>query len=168
MRLKLDFYQRDVLKVAPELIGKYMVRNYPDGKEMKYQITEVEAYRGSEDLACHASKGKTERTEIMYHQGGHIYMYLIYGMYWMLNFVTSKKDIPQAVLIRGVGDLDGPGKLTRELKIDKSFYGEDLASSKRIWVEPSDKIVKLIAAPRINIDFAGDVWSKKLWRFLLV
>ena len=95
-------------------------------------------------------------------------MYLIYGMYWMLNFVTSIEDIPQAVLIRGVGDLDGPGKLTRELKIDKSFYGEDLASSKRIWVEPSDKIVKLIATPRINIDFAGDVWSKNLWRFLLV
>ena len=154
--------------VAPELIGQYLVRNYPDGKMMRYQITEVEAYRGSEDLACHASKGKTERTEIMYHQGGHIYMYLIYGMYWMLNFVTSIEDIPQAVLIRGVGDLDGPGKLTRELKIDKSFYGEDLASSKRIWVEPSDKSVKLIATPRINIDFAGDVWSKKLWRFLLV
>ena len=154
--------------VAPELIGQYLVRNYPDGKMMRYQITEVEAYRGSEDLACHASKGKTERTKIMYHQGGHIYMYLIYGMYWMLNFVTSIEDIPQAVLIRGVGDLDGPGKLTRELKIDKSFYGEDLASSKRIWVESSDKIVKLIATPRINIDFAGDVWSKKLWRFLLV
>lgn len=168
MRLNLDFYQRDVLKVAPELIGQYLVRNYPDGKMMRYQITEVEAYRGSEDLACHASKGKTERTEIMYHQGGHIYIYLIYGMYWMLNFVTSIEDIPQAVLIRGVGNLDGPGKLTRELKIDKSFYGEDLASSKRIWVEPSDKIVKLIATPRINIDFAGDIWSKKLWRFLLV
>ena len=154
--------------VAPELIGQYLVRNYPDGKMMRYQITEVEAYRGSEDLACHASKGKTERNEIMYHQGGHIYMYLIYGMYWMLNFVTSKEDIPQAVLIRGVGDIDGPGKLTRELQIDKSFYGENLASSNRIWVESSKKIVKWEATPRINIDYAGDVWSKKLWRYVLV
>ena len=168
MRLNLDFYQRDVLKVAPELIGKYLVRNYPGGKVLKYQITEVEAYRGSEDLACHASKGKTERNEIMYHQGGHIYMYLIYGMYWMLNFVTSKEDIPQAVLIRGVGDIDGPGKLTQELQIDNSFYGENLASSNRIWVESSKKIVKWEATPRINIDYAGDVWSKKLWRYILV
>ena len=122
---KLDhtFYQRDVLEVAPDLIGKYLVRKFEDGQIFRSMITEVEAYRGEEDQGCHANKGRTIRTEIMYHPGGVIYVYLIYGMYWMLNFVTGSENNPQAVLIRGIDNIWGPGKITRQLKIDGSFYG---------------------------------------------
>ena len=88
-RLGREFYSQDVLEVAPQLLGKHLVRIYPDGTKATYIITETEAYRGGEDLACHASKGRTPRTEVMFGDGGHLYMYLIYGMYWMLNVVTG-------------------------------------------------------------------------------
>lgn len=168
-RLQRSFFTRDVLEVAPDLLGKYLVRKFDDGKINRFLITEVEAYRGQEDLACHASKGRTPRTEIMYHEGGHIYVYLIYGMYWMLNFVTGKKDIPQAVLIRGIEGFNGPGKLTKNLSIDKSFYGEDLISGNRLWIENEMKSseFKIKTTPRIGIDYAGEVYKNKLWRFVL-
>lgn len=98
-RLDRSFFTRDVLEVAPDLLGKLLVIKRDDRIE-KYVITEVEAYRGEEDLACHASRGKTKRNEVMYDIGGKIYVYLIYGMYWMLNFVTGEKNMPQAALIR--------------------------------------------------------------------
>ena len=109
-RLPSDFFLRDVLVVAPELIGKRLVRRWPDGTSNSYIISETEAYRGGEDKACHASKGKTPRTEVMFRKGGILYMYLIYGMYWMLNVVTEQRDVPQAVLIRGLKELSGPGE----------------------------------------------------------
>jgi len=109
LRLKREFYIRDVLEVAPELPGKNLVVRSGNGLHGRYMVTEVEAYRGSEDIACHASKGRTARTEIMYHEGGRLYVYLVYGMYWMLNVVTGCENDPQAVLIRGVESLDGPG-----------------------------------------------------------
>lgn len=168
-RLENDFFIKDVLEVAPELLGKNLVRKFDDGRIEKFLITEVEAYRGEEDLACHASKGRTPRTEIMYHEGGKIYVYLIYGMYWMLNVVTSVNNIPQAVLIRGLKGFDGPGKLTKKLFIDKSFYGEDLFSSQRLWIESdlnSDEI-KFKTTPRIGIDYAGEIYKNKPWRFIL-
>lgn len=168
-RLSNEFFKRDVLEVAPELLGKYLVRKFDDGSIKEFLITEVEAYRGEEDLACHASKGRTPRTEVMYHEGGKIYVYLIYGMYWMLNVVTSVKDIPQAVLIRGLEGFNGPGKLTKKLIIDKSFYSEDLFSSRRLWIEPglnSDEI-KFKTTPRIGIDYAGEIYKNKPWRFIL-
>ncbi len=167
-RLQRDFFTRDVLEVAPDLLGKILVRKFDDNSIKKYLITEVEAYRGHEDLACHASKGRTPRTEIMFHEGGHVYVYLIYGMYWMLNFVTDLKDTPQAVLIRGIEGFDGPGKLTKNLLIDKSFYGEDLISSNRLWIENSQisKDFKIKTTPRIGIDYAGDIYKNKLWRFI--
>lgn len=168
-RLQRDFFTRDVLEVAPDLLGKILVRKFDDNSIKKYLITEVEAYRGHEDLACHASKGRTPRTEIMFHEGGHVYVYLIYGMYWMLNFVTGSKDTPQAVLIRGIEGFDGPGKLTKNLLIDKSFYGEDLISSNKLWVENSEalKNFKIKTTPRIGIDYAGEVYKNKLWRFVI-
>lgn len=168
-RLLKEFFTRDVLEVAPELLGKFLVRKFEDGSIKKFLITEVEAYQGEEDLACHASKGRTPRTEIMYHEGGKIYVYLIYGMYWMLNVVTSVKDIPQAVLIRGIEGFNGPGKLTKKLVIDKSFYGEDLFSSRRLWIESdlnSDEI-KFKTTARIGIDYAGEIYKNKPWRFIL-
>ncbi len=112
-RLDRLFYRRDVLEVAPELLGKNLVMNQANGDKRIYTITETEAYRGGEDLACHASKGRTARNEVMFGDGGFIYMYLIYGMHWMLNVVTSVEDSPQAVLIRGVREASGPGRLTR-------------------------------------------------------
>jgi DNA-3-methyladenine glycosylase len=165
-RLNNSFFIRDVLDVAPDLLGKILVVKNNE-LELRFAITEVEAYRGEEDLACHASKGRTSRTEIMYHQGGHIYVYLIYGMYWMLNFVTSKKNYPQAVLIRGIEGFNGPGKLTKQLSIDKSFYGENLCKSERIWLEYRKSIENYIATPRIGIEYAGEPWISKPWRFIL-
>ncbi|MDA3954040.1 MAG: DNA-3-methyladenine glycosylase [Bacteroidales bacterium] len=168
-RLQNDFFARDVLEVAPELLGKYIVRKFEEGRIEKFLITEVEAYRGEKDLACHASKGRTPRTEIMYHTGGKIYVYLIYGMYWMLNIVTSVKDVPQAVLIRGLKGFDGPGKLSKKLFIDKSFYGEDLFSNQNLWIEKDLKSseVKFKTTPRIGIDYAGEIYKNKPWRFIL-
>jgi len=165
-RLDASFFQRDVLEVAPELIGKILVRQFPDGQVTRYKITETEAYRGIEDLACHASKGRTPRTEVMYHDGGKIYVYLIYGMYQMLNFVTAGEGNPQAVLIRGIEEHDGPGKLTRHLLIDKSFYGENLAISDRLWIENNEITSKYSVGTRIGIGYAGD-WKDKPWRFTL-
>ncbi|HAF31135.1 MAG TPA: 3-methyladenine DNA glycosylase [Bacteroidales bacterium] len=168
-RLQKNFFTRDVLEVAPDLLGKYLVRRFDDESVQEFLITEVEAYRGQEDLACHASKGRTPRTDIMYHEGGHVYVYLIYGMYWMLNIVTATKDVPQAVLIRGIEGFDGPGKLTKSLQIDKSFYGENLVSSERLWIESSEKLseIKIKSSPRIGIDYAGEEYKNKPWRYLL-
>jgi DNA-3-methyladenine glycosylase len=166
-RLSRDFYVRDVLTVAPELPGKQLVLKFPDDSVGRYKITEVEAYRGSEDRACHAFKGRTTRTEIMYHEGGRLYIYFIYGMYWMLNVVTGEKDFPQAVLIRGVENYSGPGKLTKSLRIDKSYYGEDLVNSERIWVEDPGLTYMVKNSTRIGIDYAGEYWKSRPWRYYL-
>ncbi len=166
-RIDLDFFMQDVLQLAPKLLGKFIT--VPNCKEQtRFMITEVEAYRGEEDLACHAAKGRTHRTEIMYHRGGYIYVYLIYGMYWMLNIVAGQENDPQAVLIRGVSNCSGPGKVGRLLGIDKSYYGEDLTTSKRIWLEGNNNsIINYSCSPRIGIDYAGNYWKNKLWRFHL-
>ena len=167
IRLGYDFYSRDVLVVAPALLGQILVCKYPNRTTEKHIITETEAYKGEEDMACHASKGKTDRNKVMYEKGGLIYVYLVYGMHWMLNFVTGRKNDPQAVLIRGIEGYNGPGKLTRFLKIDRSFYGEDLSISKRIWIEPSLWKCKFETTARIGIDYADEYWKNVPWRFVL-
>jgi DNA-3-methyladenine glycosylase len=167
LRLKREFYLSDVLEVAPQIIGKYMVVRKPDGTLVRHRVTEVEAYRGTEDRACHAFKGKTGRTHIMFGEGGYLYVYLIYGMYWMLNIVTGEEENPQAVLIRGVESLNGPGKLTKALGIDKSFYGEDLTVSERIWFEETGENPLIRTSPRIGIDYAGEYWASKPWRYFI-
>jgi len=166
-KLEIDFYRQDAVTVAERLLGKILVRKWDDGTESRYQITETEAYLGAEDLACHASKGRTPRTEIMYADGGKVYVYLIYGMYWMLNVVTGDENHPQAVLIRGLDDVIGSGKVGRLLKMDKTFYGEDLLVSQRIWIEDSTEYVNFVTAPRVGIEYAGDEWKNKPWRFIL-
>jgi DNA-3-methyladenine glycosylase len=163
--LSSEFFTRDVLFVAPDLIGKKIAINQGDGEIRRFLITETEAYRGPEDLACHASKGRTPRTEVMYHSGGRIYVYFVYGMYWMLNFVAGRENDPQAVLIRGIEGFNGPGKLTRALGIDRSFYGVDLVTSDRIWVEDTRYAPVIKTGPRIGINYAGDPWIKKPWRY---
>jgi DNA-3-methyladenine glycosylase len=153
--------------VAQELLGKTLTRVFNTGEIKRFIITETEAYLGEEDLACHASKGRTSRTEVMYHEGGKIYVYLIYGMYWMLNFVTGTENHPQAVLIRGVKECRGPGRVGKLLQLNKDFYGEDLALSKRIWVEDATVATDFKITPRIGIDYAGETWKNKPWRFVL-
>jgi DNA-3-methyladenine glycosylase len=165
MALERDFYMRDVLEVAPALLGKILACR-TDGEWLRLRITETEAYRGEADLACHASKGRTARTEIMYHSGGVIYVYLIYGMYWMLNVVTGRRDDPQAVLVRGLEGCYGPGRLARRLHIDRSFYGEDLTQSSRIRIEDDGFVANYTTAPRIGVDYAGE-WKDQLWRYSL-
>lgn len=165
VRLTREFYTRDVLEVAPDLIGKNLIINFPEETYASYTINEVEAYRGEEDLACHAARGRTARTEVLYHAGGKLYVYFIYGMYWMLNVVTGIEDFPQAVLIRGVGSFNGPGKLTRALGIDRSFYGEDLTISDRIWVEDSGIHPEIKTSPRIGVEYSGEIWKSMMWRF---
>lgn len=165
IRLSRKFFTRDVLEVAPGMIGKLICIRLPDGSTGRFVITEVEAYRGQEDIACHASKGRTARTEVMFQEGGRLYIYLIYGMYWMLNIVTAEKDNPQAILIRGVKNYNGPGVLTRSLGIDKTFYGEDLVTSERIWIEDDGNAPIIRTSPRIGIDYAGEYWKERPWRF---
>jgi len=166
-RLSEEFFIRDVLFVAPELIGKILVIRSENNTFNRYMITETEAYRGSEDKACHASKGRTLRNNVMFLEGGKIYVYLVYGMYWMLNIVTGEENNPQAALIRGIEGYNGPGKLTKALSIDRSFYGEDLTSSNRIWIEDAGLQPSVKTGPRIGISYAGEPWGKKPWRYYI-
>lgn len=169
MKLPRKFFSRDVLEVAPDLPGKVLVRQFDNGEVLRLTITEVEAYRGEEDLGCHASKGRTPRTEVMYQRGGLVYVYLIYGMYWLLNFTTGQEGDPQAILIRGSEEIKGPGRIGRALKLDKSFYGEDSITSERLWIEKNENLSEkpqIITSPRIGIDYAGEYWAGKHWRYV--
>lgn len=166
-RLSVDFFTRDVLCVAPEMLGKVIVTRLKDGSGGKFTITDVEAYRGIEDKACHASKGRTARTEVMFHQGGSLYVYLVYGMYWMLNVVTGFENDPQAVLIRAVENCTGPGKVTRLLGIDGTFNGENLSLSDRIWFEDATPVKEYKTGVRIGVDYSGEYWKNRPWRFYL-
>jgi DNA-3-methyladenine glycosylase len=166
-KINKDFFCRDIFIVADELIGKLIVRRFSDGSVSRYRITEIEMYVGENDLACHASKGRTTRTEIMFGEGGHVYIYLIYGMYWLFNIVTGCKDQAQAILIRGVQNIDGPGRVGRALNLDKSFYGEDLSVSERIWIEDDQIKVEYSRHPRINIDYSGEIWKNKAYRYVI-
>jgi len=165
-RLTKEFYKQDVLTIAPLLLGKMLVRKYPDGTIKKYQITETEAYNGEEDTACHASKGKTKRTSVLYNEGGCTYVYLCYGIHFLLNVVTGKKDKPEAVLIRGIENYDGPGKLTKVLNITSDLHNIDLATSDELWIEDNEE-VKYITTPRIGIDYATEYYKNIDWRFLI-
>ncbi len=164
-RIGQDFFTRDVLEVCPDILGCRIVRKIAGQELQKFIITEVEAYRGGDDLACHASRGRTPRTGIMFHEGGFIYMYLVYGMHWMLNIVTGKENDPQALLVRGIKGFNGPGRVSKILDLDKGFYGEDLARSKRIWIEAGTPL-SYQTLPRVGIDYAGEPWVSKPWRFL--
>lgn len=167
------FFNRPTLTVARSLIGKYLVRDNGNGR-IAGRIIEVEAYIGTEDKACHASKGRTARTDVMFGPPGISYVYLIYGMYHLLNVVTEQADFPAAVLIRAIevdGELiDGPGKLCRELGIDRSLHQVDLTQGRAIWFEDRGQRVRrnqVGTFPRIGVEYAGS-WAKKPWRFRLI
>jgi len=181
-----DFYTRDTLKVARELLGKRLVRVI-DGERLSGLVVETEAYIGEEDRACHASRGRTPRTEVMYGPPGHSYIYFIYGMYHCLNVVTDKVGFPAAVLIRGIqpqegveymhgnrgfrpeGELtNGPGKLCQALAIDRSLNGLDLCTSDLLFIEEARVADpgEIEVTPRIGIR-ADEIAKRRPWRFLL-
>jgi DNA-3-methyladenine glycosylase len=131
--LTQSFFNRPTCEVARDLLGKYLVRVI-NKKILKFIIHEVEAYDGPYDLACHARVGKTKRTEPMFGQAGHSYIYFVYGVHWMLNIVAGPKDYPAAVLIRGAGEFDGPAKITKHLQIDKNLNAQKLSCKLGLWV----------------------------------
>jgi len=166
-KLTAQFYEQDVLILAPLLLGKILVRCLPDGTIIRTEITETEAYNGIEDMACHAHKGQTLRNKIMWEAGGYVYIYLIYGMYYMFNIVTGKAGRPEAILIRGVNSANGPGKLTKQLLISKECNGAYLPSDSKIWIEDAPA-ANYIAKPRVGIDYAGEYWKNIEWRFIKI
>ncbi len=159
-----NFFAQDAYTLAQQLIGKYICRCI-DGIITRHRITETECYIGTGDTACHAHKGKTARTAIMWAEGGVCYVYLCYGIHNMLNFVSGEENNPQAVLIRGVEGYNGPGKLTKALAVDRSFNGESLLTSDRIWLEDGEGI-PYTATPRIGINYAEEKDRNALWRFV--
>ncbi len=163
MILDDDFFATDAQNVARNLIGKYIVREI-DGEERRFMITETEAYLGEFDLASHARFGKTERNSVMYGPYAHFYIYLIYGIHYMLNVVCGKEGDPQAVLIRGVNGIEGPGKLTKALRIDMSLNGLKHGVSSGLYFANSNYNGTIEELPRVGIDYAGE-WKDKLLRY---
>lgn len=178
------FTDAPTLEISKNILGKYLVHKIGN-KKFVGRIVETEAYIGTEDRASHAVGGKrTARNEAEYLIGGHIYIYLVYGMYWQFNISTAKKDVPECFLIRAlepvegfgknikekdvVGLANGPGKLCRWMGLNKTLYGVDLCKSDRIWIEDcGDKINsrEIVSGPRIGIDYAGEHWANMPWRF---
>ncbi|MEG2008614.1 MAG: DNA-3-methyladenine glycosylase [Oscillospiraceae bacterium] len=165
MTLGREFFERDALVVAPELIGKLLVRTLPDGTERRLRILETEVYRGTEDTACHAHKGRTKRSEMLYMSGGTIYVYLCYGMHWLMNIVTGAQDEPQGVLIRSCEGADGPGKLTRALCISGEQNGMNISSCQDLRVEDDGEEVNITLDSRVGIKYAEQADIDRLWRF---
>ena len=170
MKLERDFYRQSGLIVARELIGKKLVTNFDEGMTAGI-IIETEAYMGVDDAASHSYKNRrTARTEAMFSDGGHLYVYLIYGMYNCANVVANVKDIPEAVLIRALEPTDGielmkrrrnkqslkdlcsgPGKLTQALGIKRKHYNIDLCGNE-LYIETTDLAPEIATTKRINID----------------
>lgn len=162
------FFSRKTLAVARDLIGKTLVRKI-DGKIIRQTIVETEAYVGEHDLACHSSRGKTERNKVMYEGPGTIYVYFTYGMHWMLNLVTEEKGCPTAVLIRGTDAVSGPARLTKALEIDKSLNGQKLGKKSGLWIEDAPEVPskRILRTPRIGVGYAKGGWAEKPYRFIL-
>ena len=175
-RLGRDDFNRPTLQVAHDLLGKIIAVRAGRGRIRRGMIVETEAYRGPRDLASHAAGGRrTRRVEPLYGEGGTVYVYLVYGIHWLLNFATAGAGLPEGVLIRGVlADPDGersivsgPGRVTQYLGIDQRHDGDDVAASKRIWVEDRGArvAVHLVSrGPRIGVDYAGPYWAARPWR----
>jgi DNA-3-methyladenine glycosylase len=165
--LPTEFQSRHTVRLARWLLGKVLVRTTEVGRVVGV-ITEVEAYHGESDLACHASKGRTTRTEVMYKGGGRWYVYLCYGMHEMLNLVTGPADHPAAVLIRGLDVVSGPGRLTKRLQIDRRLNGAAAEPASGLHLEDHGLKIprgRIQSGPRIGVDYAGPVWVAKPWRF---
>jgi len=160
------FFERAADIVARDLLGRALVRR-THGKHVALTITETEPYLGPHDLACHAARGRTARTEVMYGPPGSLYIYFVYGLHWMLNVVTGPKGYPAAVLIRAAGDISGPARLTQALAIDRALNGRIAGPRTGLWFETGTPAVKVIATPRIGVDYAWPRWSSRKLRFVL-
>jgi DNA-3-methyladenine glycosylase len=185
VKLPRSFYAQPTIQVARQLLGKYLVRRHSDGKTVG-KIVETEAYVGPHDLACHAAKGRTPRTEVMFGPPGYAYVYFIYGVYYCLNIVSEEVGHASAVLIRALEPVEGielmqkrrrteelrklvsgPGKLCLAMAIDKALNGADMCRGNILYVEDRDEAApKIGARPRIGVDYAGK-WKDKPWRFLI-
>ena len=165
-RLNYDFFHRDCLTVARDLVGKVLVRQTPEG-QIRMRIIETEAYCGEQDTACHAHRGRTRRTEVMYMEAGTIYVYLCYGTHWLLNLVTGEKDDPQAVLIRACADANGPGKLTKKLQISGEQNRESILTLEDFWVEDDGFSCTVATGKRVGIGYASQEDQDRPWRFIL-
>jgi DNA-3-methyladenine glycosylase len=160
------FFDRQAQIVARDLPGRSLVRRLA-GKQVALTITETEGYLGPHDLACHAARGRTARTEVMYGPPGTLYIYFVYGLHWMLNVVTGPPGYPAAVLIRGAGELSGPGKLARALDIDGALNGRPAVPQSGLWFEWGKGAQSVIATRRVGVDYAGPRWSARKLRFVL-
>ena len=164
-----SFFNRPTPDVAKDLIGKQLCRRLEKGKILRASICETEAYDGFEDRASHAHRGVTSRNVIMFGPPGYAYIYLCYGVHWLLNITTCEKGYPAAVLIRGVEGLSGPGRLTKHFQVDSALNGKLLTRSGGLWVEDHGLRVhsrEIAATPRIGIDYSGPQWSAVPWRFV--
>jgi DNA-3-methyladenine glycosylase len=161
MRLEREFFARDALSVARDLVGCRVVRG-----DMSIVITETEAYGGETDTACHASRGRTKRTEVLYRDAGTLYVYLCYGMHWLMNVVTGEEDDPQCVLLRAGVGAKGPALLTRALKIDRSLNGASALTSDEIWFETGEAH-EIEEKARVGIAYAAPEDRDRLWRFVM-
>ncbi|MFN8535625.1 MAG: DNA-3-methyladenine glycosylase [Dehalococcoidia bacterium] len=169
--LPREFYTRPTLEVAPELLGKFLVHEM-GGQRRAGKIVEIEAYIGQDDQACHCRVGRTARTWPMFGPGGHAYVYLIYGMYHLINVVTETEGQPASLLIRAlepgegvVGRTNGPGRLCAALGIDRSLSGHDLLQPPLVVEDRGERPARIATTPRINVAYAGE-WANRPWRFV--
>lgn len=169
MTYSRDFFDRPADRVARELIGAVLAVRGDDGRVTRHVVFETEAYLGAHDLACHGSKGMTTRNAVMFGPAGHWYVYLCYGIHWMLNVVTGAEGVPAAVLIRGAGAYAGPGRVTKGLGIDRSFNGRPVGKRARMWLEPGVIEIprrRIERTPRIGVGYAG-AWAEKPLRYVV-
>ena len=165
-RLGEEFFHRDALEVAPDLVGKILVSKI-NGEEIRVRITETEAYRGEEDTACHAHKGRTKRTEVLYGKSGVIYVYLCYGMHWLMNVITGEVDQPQGVLFRAGEGFNGPARLTKALGVTGEQNLKSFVEGEEIWIEDDGEAYKYHTDTRVGIGYATEEYREKQWRFIL-
>lgn len=166
MKIGYDFYHRPCVEVAQDLVGKVLVHRVGGG-ERRLRITETEAYCGESDTACHASRGRTKRTEVMYMAAGTIYVYLCYGVHWMLNIVTGEENEPEAVLVRACeGKYSGPGKLTKAMQITGGLNRGSILGDE-LWVEDDGFSCGIEPDTRVGIGYASREDQERLWRFKL-
>lgn len=166
--LAAAFFRRPADRVARDLLGARLVVRGSDGGVTRHTVVETEAYLGAHDLACHGSKGMTKRNAVMFGPAGRWYVYLCYGMHWMLNVVTGAEGVPAAVLIRGAGIFSGPGRVTRGLGIDRAFDGLAAARPSGLWLESGVPVPPrwVRRTPRIGVGYAG-AWAERPLRFLV-
>ena len=165
-KLDYDFFHRPCLEVAENLVGKVLTHRLTDGTVLRLRIAETEAYCGEADTACHAHKGRTNRTEVMYMDAGTIYIYLCYGMHWMLNIVTGDAEEPQAVLIRACVDAAGPGKLTKALGITGELNRSSILGGE-LWAEDDGFTCDVVTDKRVGIGYASQEDQDRPWRFIM-